>query len=154
MIIVSALRRSVQEAHHSALALTATMAVMRITVDWIKNRVGRLRPDFWSRCEIYDEVANACSGDAWLVKDGRRSFPSGHSSTAFAGLFFLTLFLAGKNGAFAFSATFPRSSLLQSRLLRFALAVSPLFLAAWVAITRIEDNYHRTPRLLATHSLT
>ena len=120
------------------------MAVMRITVDWIKNRVGRLRPDWWSRCVTFDEVAGTCTGDAFLLKDGRRSFPSGHSSTAFAGLFFLTLFLAGKNGAFAFHATFPRSSVLQSRLLRFTLAVSPLFLAAWIAITRIEDNYHRT----------
>lgn len=121
------------------------MAVMRVTVDWVKNRVGRLRPDFWARCGVYDEVANSCSGDAWLVKDGRRSFPSGHSSTAFAGLFFLCLFLAGKNGGFALGATFPRSSLLQSRMLRFSLAVSPLFLAAWIAITRIEDNYHRKP---------
>lgn len=144
VLIISALRRSIHEAHHAALALVGAMAIMRITVDWIKNRVGRLRPDFWARCEIFDEIANTCSGDAWLVKDGRRSFPSGHSSTAFAGCFFLCLFLAGKNGGFAFSATFSRSSVLQSRLLRFSLAVSPLFLAAWIAITRIEDNYHRT----------
>lgn len=94
-----------------------------------------------------------CTGPASLVKDGRRSFPSGHSATAFSGLFFLTLFLAGKNGAFAFHATFPRSSVLQSRLLRFALAVAPLFLAAWVAITRIEDNYHHLEDVVVGSSI-
>lgn len=59
------------------------------------------------------------------------------------------MYLAGKNRAFALHATFPRSTVLQSRLLRFSLAVSPLFLAAWIAITRLEDNWHHPTDVLA-----
>ena len=55
-----------------------------------------LRPDFLSRCQPKyptnislhsyipgDLGATYCTGDASTVKEGRRSFPSGHSSTSF-----------------------------------------------------------------------
>lgn len=42
----------------------------------IHLQVGRLRPDFLDRC-AYDLVEKACTGPLELVKDGRRSFPSG-----------------------------------------------------------------------------
>ncbi|KAI5477186.1 phosphatidic acid phosphatase type 2/haloperoxidase [Pseudohyphozyma bogoriensis] len=148
MLLISAFRRSLHEAHHAALALVASRAIMRIVVECGKNRVGRLRPDFLDRCQ-WDPVAMVCTGAEKLVKDGRRSFPSGHSATSWQGLFLLTLFIAGKNGAFAFKATFPSGGLIQSRVLRFSLAVAPMFLAAWVCITRLEDHYHHVEDVLA-----
>ncbi|KAK4055992.1 hypothetical protein OIO90_002987 [Microbotryomycetes sp. JL221] len=72
-----------------------------------------------------------------------------HSGTAFQAMFFLCLFLAGKNRAFALHATFPRSTVLQSRMLRLSLALAPLFLAVWIAITRLEDNWHHPTDVLA-----
>ncbi|ORY88096.1 phosphatidic acid phosphatase type 2/haloperoxidase, partial [Leucosporidium creatinivorum] len=148
VVLISAMKLSLHDLHHSLLVLCSSRAIMRIAVEFIKNRVGRLRPDFLDRC-AYSVLEKACTGPFNLVKDGRRSFPSGHSSTAFQGLFFLCLFIAGKNGAFAFGATFPRSGLLQSRLLRFSLAVSPLFLAVWICITRLEDHMHHPTDVLA-----
>ncbi|KAM0748088.1 acid phosphatase/Vanadium-dependent haloperoxidase [Meredithblackwellia eburnea MCA 4105] len=145
---VGASRLSLHEVHHSILALWSSRAVMRITVEWIKNRVGRLRPDFLDRCK-FDILKQDCTGLPDVIKDGRRSFPSGHSSTAFQGLFILTLFIAGKNGAFAYSAPFPRSSFHQSKLLRFSIAVAPLFLAVWIAITRLEDHRHHVEDVIA-----
>ncbi|SDA02762.1 BZ3500_MvSof-1268-A1-R1_Chr11-1g03143 [Microbotryum saponariae] len=140
IVLVSALRRSVQEMHHAALGLLASRALMTITVEFIKNRVGRLRPDFLDRC-AYSVISHDCTGPHYLVKDGRRSFPSG--------LFFMCLFFAGKNGAFAFQARFPRSTILQSRMLRLALTLSPLILATWIAITRLEDHMHHPTDVLA-----
>lgn len=108
--------------------------------DFVKLRVGRFRPDFFDRCK-YDAVLKACTGNASVILEGRRSFPSGHSSSAFFGCVFLLLFLAGKNRCFAYSATFPTSGILQSRLLRLIIAIAPLFLSTYVAVSRWEDHW-------------
>ena len=71
--------------------------------------------------------------------DGRRSFPSGHSSTAFAGMTFLSLWLAGMTGAWCLTQPVPGRSFLQSKLARLTLSLSPLAFATWVAVSRVED---------------
>ncbi|GAA5905001.1 hypothetical protein JCM6882_002415 [Rhodosporidiobolus microsporus] len=165
VLVGGLLRWSLHDVHHAVLALWTSRELMRITVEFIKNRVGRLRPDFLSRC-AWSVVEHACTGPPGLVKDGRRSFPSGHSSTAWQGLLFLTLYLAGKNGAFAYFTPSLRSlaplpsprpsrvpvlirSLLSSHLLRLIVALAPLSLAVWIPITRLEDNYHHPTDILA-----
>ncbi|GAA5969005.1 hypothetical protein JCM11641_000806 [Rhodosporidiobolus odoratus] len=165
-VVGGLLRRSLHDVHHAALGLYASREGMRLIVEFIKNRVGRLRPDFLSRC-AWDVVAHACTGPAGLVKDGRRSFPSGHSSTAWQGLFFLSLYLAGKNGAFAsFRPALPPSfglspssrtsrvpaiarSLFSSHIFRLGIALGPVAIAIWVPITRLEDHYHHVEDILA-----
>lgn len=77
--LVSTLRLSLHELHHAVLALCSSQVIMRIVVECVKNRVGRLRPDFLDRC-AWDAVEGVCTGAAALVKDGRRSFPSGASA--------------------------------------------------------------------------
>ncbi|PSN70187.1 lipid phosphate phosphatase 1 [Corynespora cassiicola Philippines] len=72
----------------------------------LKNAIGKPRPDLIARCvvpENYQEdrlkltTVETCSvpRDAKL-RDGFKSFPSGHSSVAFAGMFYLSLYLAAK----------------------------------------------------------
>lgn len=79
-----------------------------------------------------------------IVLDGHRSFPSGHSSAAWAGMTFVFLLLAGKTGCFRSNPSFPPRSWTGSALLRISLTISPLFLAAWIAITRLEDYVSTT----------
>ena len=118
---------------------------------------GRLRPDFLSRCK-WDSVLKACTGyyqptvharrSSYYamqcrhpsdIVNGRTSFPSGHSSTAFSGMAVLSLWLAGQTAAWCFNA--PCSARpMQSRLASLFLTLLPLFWAAFVAISRVEDN--------------
>ncbi|GAA5912428.1 phosphatase PAP2 family protein [Sporobolomyces salmoneus] len=152
IVLVAAARKSFHDIHHGILGLCASRAIMRLTVEFLKNQVGRLRPSFFARCN-YDETTKTCLAVGEhaisLLKDGRKSFPSGHSSTSFQGLFFLTLFLAGKNGAFAISTPYPRSTPFQSRFLRLSICIAPLFLASWICITRLQDHWHHPTDVLA-----
>lgn len=75
-VVISAARRSLHEVHNSLIAITAGRALMRITVECIKNRVGRLRPSFFARCQ-WDLATEACTGLPLVIKEGRKSFPSG-----------------------------------------------------------------------------
>ncbi|KAG8889269.1 hypothetical protein FRB98_005082 [Tulasnella sp. 332] len=106
----------------------------------LKLRIGRLRPDFLDRC-AWDVYNHVCTGSPKVIREGRKSFPSGHSTTAFSGLGFLFLFLAGKSGAFCLTAVIGRKAH-HSRLLMIILTAWPLVLAGWVAVTRVEDYRH------------
>ncbi|KAI0272499.1 lipid phosphate phosphatase 1 [Gloeopeniophorella convolvens] len=138
---IGGFRSSVHEIHHGWLAVWSSRALNSLITEALKNRVGRLRPDFLTRCQ-WDTSTNTCTGKADDIRDGRRSFPSGHSSTAFTGMTFISLFLAGKTAALCFnSSPFP-GSFLGSRLARLCLVLAPLTFSTWVAISRVEDYRH------------
>ncbi|KAF9926397.1 hypothetical protein FBU30_003997, partial [Linnemannia zychae] len=112
--------------------------------------VGRPRPDFLDRCfEIYDKAAagtpvgtlmdpeNMLSSSALctrtdLLKDGFKSFPSGHSSFSFGGLGFLSLYLAGKLHLFDE----------RGHIYKSIVVLAPLILAALIAISRVDNYRH------------
>ncbi|KAI0372610.1 lipid phosphate phosphatase 1 [Pilatotrama ljubarskyi] len=135
------IRRSGIDVHHSALALYSGMALSEVITEFLKNRVGRLRPDFLDRCK-WDKELKACTGSLDSVLDGRRSFPSGHSSTAFAGMMFLSLWVAGATGAWRLTEPVPAGSFRRSKFARLLLSLAPLAYATWVAVSRVEDYRH------------
>merc|ERR1712187_579288 len=104
-----------------ALALTLVCVV--------KNNVGRLRPDFLARCVPSN---GECTRHGPDVIEGRKSFPSGHTCLSFAGLAYLSLYIAAKlihlqNGRWAGS------------LWKVLLAGSPWVVVLWVGLSRIAD---------------
>ncbi|KAF2747481.1 lipid phosphate phosphatase-like protein 1 [Sporormia fimetaria CBS 119925] len=88
--------------------------MLAFTMTALKNAIGKPRPDIIDRCKVsptYEDIKGAFVGnpkwalvtsaictekDPHILQDGFKSFPSGHSSTAFAGLFYLSLYLAAK----------------------------------------------------------
>ncbi|KAK2745173.1 hypothetical protein FQN55_006297 [Onygenales sp. PD_40] len=134
------LRPEAHFAHVSILGLLVTLALTSFLTDIIKNAVGRPRPDFLSRCnpgkgtpEHVLVTIDVCGAtDAHLLHEGWRSFPSGHSSFAFAGFGYLTLFFAGQLHVFR-----PRTG-----LARFLFSLSPLLGALMIAMSRLADYRH------------
>ncbi|KAJ7446764.1 lipid phosphate phosphatase 1 [Mycena latifolia] len=145
-------RLSFVRLHHGILALLAGRGLARLFTTVLKNRVGRLRPDFLARCK-WDDVKMKCTGKVADILDGRRSFPSGHSSAAFAGMTFLSFWLAGQTAAWCFDAPVPAASLRSSRLGRFMLTLLPLWWAMFVAVTRLEDYRHHKEDVIAGGSI-
>ncbi|KAG5507095.1 hypothetical protein JKF63_05841 [Porcisia hertigi] len=122
-------------------------------VSLLKVYAGRLRPDFLSRlksvgytnstpglpnpqtdpnyyCALMDTHPN--------LKEGRLSFPSGHSSTSFSVFTILSLFLVAHLRPFAFHASF----------VRLMICLSPIIVATVCAVSRTRDNKHHFSDIL------
>ncbi|KAK9455811.1 phosphatidic acid phosphatase type 2/haloperoxidase [Dipodascopsis uninucleata] len=123
------------------LALSVTVSIVIVTS--LKQIVGRPRPDSISRCKpeagAHDASPYGLSSieictqtDKSILDEGFRSWPSGHSSTAFAGLFYLSLYLAGKLSLFDN----------KGEVWKTVIVISPSLGAAAIACTRILDHRH------------
>uniref|UniRef100_A0ACD5VJW6 Uncharacterized protein n=1 Tax=Avena sativa TaxID=4498 RepID=A0ACD5VJW6_AVESA len=142
MIIITGIyfkRRNVYDLHHAILGLLFSMAITAVLTDAIKDGVGRPRPDFFWRCfpdgvPAYDNFTTGvlCHGKASDIKEGHKSFPSGHTSLSFAGLGFLSWYLAGK------IKVFDR----RGHVAKLCILLLPLLSAALVAVSRVDDYRH------------
>ncbi|EXC20532.1 Putative lipid phosphate phosphatase 3 [Morus notabilis] len=137
-LIVYYRRRDVYDLHHAVLGLLFSVLVTGVITDSIKNAVGRPRPDFFWRCfpdgkDFYDHLGNVvCHGESSVIKEGHKSFPSGHTSWSFAGLGFLSLYLSGK------LQTFDR----RGHVAKLCIGFLPLLVASLVGISRVDDYWH------------
>ncbi|XP_027188936.1 lipid phosphate phosphatase 1-like isoform X2 [Cicer arietinum] len=131
-------RRDVYDLHHSVLGLLFAVLITGVLTDSIKDAVGRPRPDFFWRCfpdgvAVYDKLGGVvCHGEASDIKEGHKSFPSGHTSWSFAGLGFLSLYLCGK------IKVFDR----KGHIAKLCIVFFPLLLACLVGISRVDDYWH------------
>ncbi|KAL8142022.1 hypothetical protein V2J09_015054 [Rumex salicifolius] len=131
-------RRNVYDLHNAVLGLMYAILMTAVMTSGIKNAVGRPRPDFFWRCfpdgnEMYDSVGNViCNGQESVVTEGYKSFPSGHSSMSFAGLGFVSLYLAAKMKAFDE----------KGHVAKLCVVITPLLAATMVAISRVDDYWH------------
>uniref|UniRef100_A0A8R7TXR0 Phosphatidic acid phosphatase type 2/haloperoxidase domain-containing protein n=1 Tax=Triticum urartu TaxID=4572 RepID=A0A8R7TXR0_TRIUA len=142
MIIMTSIyikRRNVYDLHHAILGLLFSVAITAVLTDAIKDGVGRPRPDFFWRCfpdgvPAYDNFTTGvlCHGKASDIKEGHKSFPSGHTSLSFAGLGFLSWYLAGK------IKVFDR----RGHVAKLCIIFLPLLGAALVAVSRVDDYRH------------
>lgn len=121
---------------HSALGLSLAVVINGVVTNIIKLSVGRPRPDYYWRCYPDGVVPEDlhCTGDTSDIIEGRKSFPSGHSSWIFTGFVYLSLYLAGKLMIFHQSG--------RGHSLRLLLVLTPLLVATMVAISRVRDYWH------------
>ncbi|KAK4051443.1 hypothetical protein OIV83_002927 [Microbotryomycetes sp. JL201] len=143
-------QRSFWDLHNGWLGLFLSCSITTVVTQVIKVTVGRPRPDLIDRCQPVDGAANApvyglatvalCSVQSGhIIDDGFKSFPSGHSSFAFAGLGFLSLYLAGKMHLFD----------RRGFALKPWIAVAPVTGAALIAVSRTMDYRHHATDVIA-----
>ncbi|KAI6028622.1 PAP2-domain-containing protein [Pisolithus orientalis] len=134
--------RSFWDFHNSVLGLILGLAITGAITQFSKITTGRPRPDLLSRCiprpgsqdPTYGLSSDAiCTQtDQYIMIDGWRSFPSGHSSLSFAGLGFLSFYLAGKMHLFD----------KRGHAHKAWISLAPLSGATLVAISRTMDYRH------------
>ncbi|KAG1469026.1 hypothetical protein G6F56_003501 [Rhizopus delemar] len=136
-------KRNWYDFHAGVLGLCLSLSLTIMLTDVIKVTVGRPRPDMLSRCQPPTDTqdpplglstVDICTTDihSHLMIDGFKSFPSGHSSFSFAGLGYLSFFIAGKLKLFDE----------MGHTYKGFCSVSPFLGAALVAISRTEDYRH------------
>jgi hypothetical protein len=83
--------------------------------------------------QLYDSLGDViCHGDKSVIREGHKSFPSGHTSWSFSGLGFLSLYLSGKIQAFDG----------KGHVAKLCIVILPLLFAALVGISRVDDYWH------------
>ncbi|XP_057804743.1 lipid phosphate phosphatase 2-like isoform X3 [Salvia miltiorrhiza] len=131
-------QRDVYDLHAAILGLLFSVLITGVITDAIKDAVGRPRPDFFWRCfpdgkDAYDRWGNVvCHGDEHVIRQGHKSFPSGHTSWAFAGLGFLSLYISGKIKAFD----------RRGHVAKLCLVVLPLLVSSLIGVSRVDDYRH------------
>ncbi|XP_052200050.1 lipid phosphate phosphatase 2-like isoform X2 [Diospyros lotus] len=132
-------RKDVYDFHHAILGLLFSVFITGVITDAVKDAVGRPRPDFFWRCfpdgkGVFENVTRnvMCTGQKSVIKEGHKSFPSGHTSWSFAGLGFLSWYLSGKMRAFDH----------RGHVANLCIVVLPLLFAALVGVSRVDDYWH------------
>lgn len=126
--------------HVTILGFIISITLASVVTDVIKNTAGRPRPDLIDRCKPTEGTSptallgiDICTTPHdRRLQDGWRSFPSGHSSFAFAGLGYLSLWLCGQLHVLR-----PRTD-----LARVLLVLAPLVGALLIALSRVADYRH------------
>ncbi|KAG8894508.1 hypothetical protein FRC01_012915, partial [Tulasnella sp. 417] len=129
--------------HNSWLGLILSLGLTGTITNIVKITAGRPRPDLLARCQPVLNAANApifgltsasiCTQtDIKILRDGFRSFFSGHCSLSFAGLGFLFWYMSGKMHLFD----------LRGHAGKAWISSIPLMGATLVAITRTMDYRH------------
>lgn len=140
-VVVTTSRNKIYVTYVSAMGLFISTLMAGIVTDILKNFIGRHRPDFLARCVPREDAPlntmvfaqDVCTTDNIpRLLDGFRTTPSGHSSISFAGLTYLSLWLAGQLVA--------ANEYLGAW--RTILSFAPTLGAALIALSRTEDYRH------------
>lgn len=136
------------ETHATFLALASSLLITGAVTNTLKLGVGRPRPNFVARCwpggaaPAFDAGGvPLCAPGAVGPLEGRKSFPSGHSSWSAAGLGFLSFWAAGKLRVWRRDAA--------GHPWRLVLASLPAALAVAIAVSRVQDYWHHASDVLA-----
>jgi len=144
ILVCFVVTRSKADLAAATMVVTLAGPLNGVITDIIKLCVGRPRPDFIFRCWPDGVIPRGalldsplpCTGQPEDILEGRKSFPSGHSSFSFTTWGFVFFYLAGKLGTFHSGLRSPAPSL--HLLLLLGCLLTPLA----IALSRTADYHH------------
>ncbi|KAK8843500.1 hypothetical protein IAR55_007160 [Kwoniella newhampshirensis] len=150
IITAGAIRRSFWDAQSGVLGLILALGLTATFTNIIKITAGRPRPDLFARCILPEGLTtNPVHGlTSWTVctqiddgrlQEGFRSFPSGHSSFAWCGMWYMILYLAAKM----------RINNRTGYTYKSWLLLAPLSCSTLVSVSRTMDYRHHATDVIA-----
>jgi len=135
------------------LSITCSFLLALGTTEFVTNMIkfycAYFRPNFYHLCDMVSDADNGLvCNDEQGERQGRMSFPSGHSSTSFCSMTMVTLWLLG-NVNFRRHGRHPSYA---RRRAKYVAASLPMLFAFFVASSRVHDDYHH-PADVATGGL-
>lgn len=139
--------------HVTILAFAISLTFSGFVTGFLKDLIGRPRPDFLDRCQpkegtptdVFVNSSVCTNTDSHILKDGFKSLPSGHSSFSFSAFYFLSLWMAGQLGVFSQGPNFVSNG----NSIKGLVCSFPTLFASFVAVSRTEDNRHRGSDIIA-----
>ncbi|KAJ2847922.1 hypothetical protein IWW36_003597 [Coemansia brasiliensis] len=138
-------KRNLHDLHVGLLGLLMGVSLTLMFTNSLKNVLGRPRPSLLARClptmpshalddppQGLSTISICTQTNMAVLNEGFRSFPSGHTSLAFAGMTYLAYYMAGK------LHVFDRQGFTYKSFMVFM----PLLIAATVGATRVADYWH------------
>ena len=115
--------------------------------DPLKRYVGRLRPNFYGKCE-FDLQTLQCGKED--IDDARMSFPSGHVHLAASSMTVLSLYLLGRAiRANQKSVVGEDAAMDLKHRLYMICSMTPILWTIFVAVAVVQDNMHFTSDVIA-----
>ncbi|KAJ7940904.1 acid phosphatase/Vanadium-dependent haloperoxidase [Mycena leptocephala] len=153
--VFQARRRSLDDLCTTTLGLLKSLITAAVFQVWLKWLIGGLRPHFLAACQpniqpgaapsgigfgaiMYDR--SICTGDTKTINDSLESFPSGHSTAAWAGLGYLALY---------FNAQLKVMSAHNPAYWKMILMFAPLLGATLISGALTIDEFHNWYDVLA-----
>jgi membrane-associated phospholipid phosphatase len=135
LLLAFAVTRDVVETVDFYIEYGLGMAITLVITEFFKVSVGRLRPDFISRCKPVDSV---CTGIAKEIREGRKSFFSGHASSSFYCISHMVFWML-KHG---WNKLGFRVSKRQTNIVVLVGSLLPFGFCSFVAVSRSQQFIH------------
>ena len=149
---------ALNDTHLTICTYAIATGVTKALTNVFKNYIGYLRPNFYNRCDF--DIDTLTCNDEEEEQNGRKSFPSGHSSLSFCGMTLFTLYLLrvfgvggithGKNHQRQEEMVQRKQQWLAfRRRIISMLCLLPMIICFFVAGSRVHDDRHHPADVVA-----